>query len=66
MATEELTRLRSELAKATEHPFEQREVRRLIAVGLLVYPDVTFVRHVTDQHPGDSEGNPQAGGDLRN
>ncbi len=65
VATDELTRRWSEFSKATENPFEQREVWRLVAVRLLVYPDVTFVRHVAYQHPCDAEGNPQAGGDLR-
>ncbi|SQD96559.1 hypothetical protein FMEAI12_3650022 [Parafrankia sp. Ea1.12] len=64
VATAELTRLWSELSKATENPFEQREIRCLIAVRLLVDADEAFVRHVAYQDAGDSERHPQTGGDL--
>jgi hypothetical protein len=65
VATDELTRRRSELSKATENPFEQGEIWCFVAVRLLVYPDITFVRHVTYQHPRNSEGDPQASCDFR-
>jgi hypothetical protein len=64
VATEELTRLLSELSKATENPFEQREIRCLVAVRLLVDADEAFVRHVAYQDAGDPKGHPEAGGDL--
>src|SRR5579875_2901229 len=48
-----------ELAKSTEHPFEQVEVRTSMLMVGLVDPDQALHRHVRDQDPGDTERHPE-------
>jgi hypothetical protein len=57
-------RLDSELAKSTEHPFEEREIRPVIQVVRLVDADESLVSHVTDENTGDAERNLQRRSDL--
>src|SRR5579875_2488762 len=53
-----------ELAKSTEHPFEQVEVRASMRVVGLVDPDQSFHRHVRDQYAGHAQRHPEYRGDL--
>src|SRR4051794_31568236 len=57
-----------ELAKSTEHPFEQCHVwlsaRGIVATGL-VNGDETGLRQVGDEDSGDAEGDGEKRGDLR-
>src|SRR5271165_1274455 len=48
-----------ELAKSTEHPFEQVDVRATLCVVDLVDPNQSFHCHVRDQDAGNSERHPQ-------
>src|SRR5262249_56996202 len=54
-----------ELAKSTEHPFEQVEVRAALGVVKLVNPDQSLHRHVGDENTGHTQGHPEHGGNLR-
>src|SRR5690242_10374388 len=53
-----------ELAKSTEHPFEQVKVRASLRVIKLVDPDQALHRHVGDEDPGHAQGHPEHGGNL--
>src|SRR5258708_1391762 len=48
-----------ELAKSTEHPFEQVDVRSTLCVVDLVDPNQSFHCHVRDQAAGHSERHPE-------
>jgi hypothetical protein len=48
-----------ELAKSTEHPFEQVQVRATLRVIQLMDPDQSFHRHVGDEHPGHAQRHPE-------
>src|SRR5215472_2888377 len=54
-----------ELAKSTEHPFEQVEIRAAVGVVKLVHPHQPLHRHVGDQHPRHPQRHPQHRRDLR-
>src|SRR5436305_14036298 len=45
-----------ELAKSTEHPFEQVEVGTALRVVELVHSDQPFHRHVGDEDSGNAQG----------
>src|SRR3954449_10141825 len=54
-----------ELAKSTEHPFQQAYVGLLSFGGSrLAEAQQTFVRHVRDENPRHSQGQSQERGDL--
>jgi hypothetical protein len=57
-------RFDSELAKSTEHPFKEREIRPVIQVVRLVDADKSLVSHVTDENAGHAERNVQCCGNL--
>src|SRR6266498_357870 len=48
-------RRESELAKSTEHPFEEREIWPVIQVVRLVYADERLVGHVAHEHAGHAK-----------
>src|SRR5215471_12802036 len=54
-----------ELAKSTEHPFEQVEIRAALGVIKLVNPDQSLYRHIGDENTGHTQGHPEHGGNLR-
>src|SRR5215469_2090011 len=54
-----------ELAKSTEHPFEQVNVRSTLCVVSLMNPDQSFHCHVSDQHPSHTQRHSQHRRDLR-
>jgi hypothetical protein len=58
-------RLESELAKSTEHPFQEREIRPVIQVVRLVDADERLIGHVSDEHAGHAERDVQGCGYLR-
>ena len=51
-----------ELAKSTEHPFEQVKVRAAVRVIDLVHPDQPLDRHVRDQDTRHPQGHSEYGG----
>src|ERR1700759_4148574 len=56
---------RSELAKSTQHPFQQiHPLREGFRGSGTVQNQQTFGDHVGDQNPGDSEWQPAVGRDL--
>src|SRR5690606_37879817 len=55
---------RLEPAKSTEHPFQQSEVRLARLKLRLVHLKQPFGRHVGDQDPGHTEGDPEQRRDL--
>ena len=54
-----------ELAKSTEHPFEQVEIWAAMCMVQLVNPDQPFHRHICDQDTRHAQGHPEHGGYLR-
>jgi hypothetical protein len=48
-----------ELAKSTEHPFEQVKIRTAVRVVYLVHPDEPLHRHVSDKHTRYAQGHPE-------
>src|SRR5262249_59967578 len=50
-----------ELAKSTEHPFEQVQVRPTLRVIQLMNSDQSFHRYVGDEHPGHAQRHPEHG-----
>jgi hypothetical protein len=54
-----------ELAKSTEHPFEQVEIWAAMCMVQLVHPDKPFHRHVSDEDSGYAQGHPEHSRDLR-
>src|SRR5262249_20380108 len=54
-----------ELAKSTEHPFEQVEVRAALGVAKLVNPDQSLRRHVGDEDSGYPQRHPEHCGYFR-
>src|SRR5215467_13378450 len=63
-ASPALPRRGLELAKSTEHPFEQVKVRASLRVIELMNPDQPLHRHVGDENPGHAQGHPEHGGYL--
>src|SRR6266568_2333102 len=53
-----------ELAKSTEHPFEQVKVRAALSVIKLVNPDQPLHRHIGEKDSGDTQGHPENCGYL--
>src|SRR5215475_5365945 len=47
------------LAKSTEHPFEQVDVRATLGVVELMDPDQSFYRHVGDEDTGNTQRHPE-------
>src|ERR1700735_4356354 len=54
-----------ELAKSTEHPFEQVEIWAAMCMVQLVHSDQPFHRHISDQDSGYAQGHPEHSRDLR-
>src|SRR6266851_7977428 len=60
-----LPRMGLELAKSTEHPFEQVEIRAAVCMVHLVNPDEALHRHVGDEDTCHAQRHPEHGGYLR-
>jgi hypothetical protein len=54
-----------ELAKSTEHPFEQVEIWAAMCMVQLVHPDEPFHRHVSHEDTGHTQGHPEYSRYLR-
>jgi hypothetical protein len=54
-----------ELAKSTEHPFEQVEIWAAMCMVQLVHPDKPFHRHVSDEDPGYTQRHSEHSRDFR-
>jgi hypothetical protein len=50
-----------ELAKSTEHPFEQVKIRTAVRVVDLMNPDETLHRHISDEDTRHAQGHPEHG-----
>jgi hypothetical protein len=48
-----------ELAKSTEHPFEQVKIRTAVRVINLMHPDQPLYRHIGDKHTCHTQGHPE-------
>jgi hypothetical protein len=54
-----------ELAKSTEHPFEQVKIRTAVRVIELMHPDESLHRHISDKHTRHAQRHPEHGRYLR-